>query len=85
MLLMANGSLGCKANESGGHDFRLWGAIVMKLRKMKMATPAVHANAWFCLLMAVIMLLAIPSPRLDPAWLMIVVLIIAWICYLGGD
>ncbi len=59
------------------------GAIVSKLRKMKMATPAVHANAWFCLAMAVGMLLVIPTPRLDPVWLMIVVLIIGWICYLG--
>ena len=48
-----------------------------------MRSPAVHANAWFCLLMAVIMLIATATPVLNPVWLMLVVGILGWICYLA--
>ena len=46
-----------------------------------MATPAVHANAWFCLFLAVGMLLAsgAATGRLHIEWLLTIGAILVWI------
>ena len=60
-----------------------WGSVSLETKGSIMATPAEHSNAWFCLFMAVVMVITTSSPGLNPVWLMIVVGLIGWICYLA--